>query len=493
MAVVFPRPYAYPFAFTGTFPVKGPGSAQARLAFMETLAAALFAWASVDSDWMLDYTLGNGDAALDALLAKHKRRSAYVDVAADGTSWITDGGIMLRTSVDFAVFGRRSFKLYASLASNFDGTATRVQPLTVPLVYPTHSQERGQPHVYIDEDPKRAQHTTVLLEDLACLATLGELWRSGLVIGAKNADGWAGFCSARTFHSHEIKDVNGAPWSPDAADTRTPPEPKVKGPTWAPRPPQAPTLRAALKRKDWQRSIEAYRAAFVRVEELCAANNKHCSHDPDGVYPAGVSFLAMMKAADGFTIIDGGMQARHFLLWGGLLADRRGSTVPGIAAREGYENANRHLAKMEVVAAFPWCGDGRMDRASDGTPRLWLEQSFRDGLPDPARTPVPALDFIGALHVLTGGIPEHADIRIVVNQVRVETIYGVAYRNTSHVVVLDGELADGTPWTLIMVELRTLWDELPRWKDPIVMPIRLLLPPCMVMQNGAYPASGGAA
>lgn len=470
MAVVFPRPYAYPFAFTGTFPRKGPGSAQARLAYLEKLAEALYAWAAAKPDRMLDYTHGHGGAALDALLDKHKRRSVYADVAPDGTSWITDGNIMLRTSVDFAGLGRKNFKLRASLASSFDGTKMRVQLPVLPLAYPTHFQGRGQPHVYLSKDPDQPRHDAVPLDDLACLAALGELWRSGSVIGAWNADGWAGFCTVRSFHGVEIKDVNGAPWSPACVDQRTPPEPKVKGPTWAPRPPSVPTLQAALKRKGWQQSITAYQAAFARVEALCAADKGHCSHDPEGVYPLGVAFLSKMKAVYGFTIIDGGMQAQHFLLWGGLLADRRGLTAASAADSVGYENAKRHLAQMPKVCDYAWTGDGRMDRASDGTPRLWLEKPSvlaDGGNVDPARTPVPALDFIGALHVLTGGVPEYADVYIYVNQVRTEESRGVSYRHTSHLVELFGAFADGTPWALIMVELCTPGDELPRWKEPL--------------------------
>lgn len=469
MAVVFPRPYAYPFAFTGTFPAKGPGAAQARLAYLEKLAEALYAWVVAKPDRMLEYKHGYGDAALDALLDKHKRRSAYVDVAPDGASWITDGNIMLRTSVDFGGLGRRNFKLLQSLTVNFTGTEERAVLPLAPLIYSAEPRDRGQPHVYLNTGGERQHHHAARLEDLACLAALGELWRGGSVIGAKDAEGnWRGFCIVHNFDPRRAVDVNGAPWSPACVDQRTPPEPKVKGPTWAPRPPLVPTLQAALKRKGWQQSIAAYKAAFARVEALCSANNGHCSHDPEGVYPSGVAFLSKMKAANGFTIIDGGMQAQHFLLWGGLLADRRGLTAESAAASIGYENAKRHLAQMTRVCDYAWTGDGRMDRASDGTPRLWIESVLAGGgNVDPARTPVPALDFIGALYVLTGGVPEYADVYIYVNQVRTEESGGVSYRHTSHLVELFGALADGTPWALIMVELCTPGDELPRWEEPL--------------------------
>lgn len=437
----FPLPPAYPYAWP--VPPKGKVSAAKKLKILPEVGAALLVWAQGGGD--IPYDAGTGSDTLDALLRKTDSNRQLLG-AVDGRLWVVDGFVGLRVEQLAPLnspMTQRTLRFGSSLVERYLRPLSQAVPFEVPhapLWYDCTCVR-----AYIGPGAKPGEFAWAEATALAVLAAMGTIHRHEDMLCAKDAAGEiVAFCNIvpRSVGKAD-KDAAGAPWALDGVDTRdvaAPEAPTAAAPTHAARPTHVASLAGARKAVSWHRTVTAY---CMLVQHL--ARNGGATTGP---VPSGSVFIHTANVMR----CPRGIGTRQIFMVGGLLSYVQGTADAAQMLKDGLAQ----YANMKLVARFLMPADPEMDRASDGTPRLWLGEC------NAHRTPVPAVDFLGALHALTGGMPAVCAVELR-SHTRRQRDDVSTWECVNHFVQVFGVLADGTPWLLVMPEMYDGVAKLARW------------------------------
>lgn len=445
----FPVSRAWPYAWP--IPATGKVSASRKLRILPQMGAALITW--VRGGGAVPYGEGGGCEALDELLRKVDSRQALLG-AANNLLWVVDGYVGLRLDMAAPEDLPKDWTRGSSPVDSFLWQLQSAELFEIPNAPLIYGAVDGV-HVYIGLAERAGVVALTNAESLAVLASQGTICRRGELICARNAAGEiVAFCNIVERNRDEGKDAAGALWAPDGVDTRPEPAPaEPPRPTYAAKPAPVATLAKALKAVSWQRSIAAYAALVQELRALCdaaPAAEKGTCFSLSGPIPSGCAYFKNLGEV--FTWPDG-LGCKYIGMSGGLLAGQ--TSTPEHA--QFLANGIAQFENMKQVALFTLPEDLEMDRAADGTPQLWLGNG-----PD-GRTPVPAVDFLGALHALAGEMPKVATVELRCDMRTNKDGY-MAWVERNHFVRVSGVLDNGTPWMVMMPELRGAGDTLPRWR-----------------------------